>query len=155
MHMDDALRSTLLMQRIDILRAQEEPVRQAALQFRQREVGWVRLDRFVPLSPFRIELPHQSRIGGKRLGCRDIFDPVATPNTVYPTKSGQAALGANSRAGQHEQVILAGQSLHFRQLETLPARLQNRGLFDILNSLSANRFRFRSARASDRPAGNL
>ena len=82
MHVNDAFRSRLLMQRIDILRTQEEPLRQAALQFRQSKVGRIRLDGFVPLSPLGIELPHQRRVRGKRLWSRHILDPVPAPNPV-------------------------------------------------------------------------
>ena len=79
MHMDDALRSALLMKRIDILGTKEEAIAYAALQFRQSKVRRIWLHGPVPQPTLRVELPHQRRVGPERLRSRDVFHAIAAP----------------------------------------------------------------------------
>ena len=84
--MDDALRSALLMKRIDILGTKEEAIAQAALKFGQSEVRRIWLHCLVPQPTLRVELPHQRRVGRECFRRRDVFHPIAAPQSVGPAK---------------------------------------------------------------------
>ena len=66
-HVDDALRSSLLVKVIHILRAEEQAVTQGAFELRESEVRRVGLRRRRDTPPHRVELPDQPRIVTPRM----------------------------------------------------------------------------------------
>jgi hypothetical protein len=67
-HVDDALRSSLLVKVVHVLRAQEQAVFQPPLQFRQREMSRVRLGCRSNTPSYRAELPDRPGIATPRVG---------------------------------------------------------------------------------------
>ncbi len=63
-------------------------------------------DRLVPLSPLRIELPHQGWISRERFRRCDVFHAIPSPQPVHAAKRWQPALGTHTRAGQNENAIV-------------------------------------------------
>jgi hypothetical protein len=84
-HVDDALRSSLLVKVIHILRTEKQAVFQPPLQFRQREMSRVWLGCRSDPATHGVELPYEKRIATPRVG-RGEADPlhVQTPFACRP-----------------------------------------------------------------------
>ena len=106
MHVGDALRAGLLVQRIDVLRAQKEAFAECVFQLRQGEMRIIGNNVGGALAPLRVELPHHFRIGVKGFRRGDLFHASPAPDSVGAAKGGQAAFGADSSSGQHEDAVL-------------------------------------------------
>jgi hypothetical protein len=112
MHVNDALRSGLLVQRIDILGAKKEPLRHGSLELRQGEVRRIGHNGLVPLSALCVELPHQRRIGRESFWGGDLFNAIPSPQSVRAAKRRKPTFGADPGAGEHEEMIFRRQRIH-------------------------------------------
>src|SRR5262249_1172814 len=92
------------MQTIDVLRAQQEPLRQGSFEFRQRDVRRVRLRPGSSPATIRVVLPDQLRIALPRLDVRQLV--LAVPAPACTLEDRNAALRADSGSGQDEYPII-------------------------------------------------
>ena len=106
-HVQHAARARLLVQRVDVLRAEEEPVYQLLAETGQREVRGVGLDVGNPPAALGVETPDQQRVALEAFGRGHVLDAVLLPEAVRIAKGRHAALGADARAGEHEDPLPA------------------------------------------------
>ncbi len=111
-HVDDALRSCLLVQVVNILGADEKAVLQQVFKLGEGEVCRIRFDGRSHTPPHGIELPHQPGIAVPSFGRSDLFDPVVPPKSTHATESWDAAFGAHSCPGENEDAIGGGKCEH-------------------------------------------
>ncbi len=102
----DALRASLLVQRIDVLGAEKEAVAERALEVGQSTMSGIGSDGGMAFPALGIELPDHFRVGMEGLRGGDVLDAVAAPQSVGAAEGRKTALGADSSAGQHEHAIL-------------------------------------------------
>ncbi len=78
-HVRHPQRARGLVQRVDVLGAQKEPIAEPLLEGGQREVGgvWRHRERLGP--PLRVESPDQRRVAREAPGGRDVLDVVLLP----------------------------------------------------------------------------
>jgi hypothetical protein len=67
------------MEVVDVLRAKKQSVADCALQGGKRVVRCIRFASNRGRAPFRVEAPHDVRVGRPTLRGRDLLDPVLTP----------------------------------------------------------------------------
>src|SRR5215831_17728493 len=103
MHVHDALRTSLFVQRINVLRTKKEAVAENALQFGESEMCRIRPYGLVPLPPLRVKLPHQRRVSRERFRSCNILYAVATPQAICAAESGQPAFRAHAGSCQNEE----------------------------------------------------
>ena len=92
------------MQRVDILRAEKEPIAEHRFERGQRLVRGIGCHRAGLRAPQGIEAPHQSRVLGPPFGRRYFLDAVLLPEASRVAKRLDPALGADACAGQHEHL---------------------------------------------------
>ena len=117
MHVQDALRSGELVQRIDVLGDEEQIVAEEPLQLGQREVGGIGPHRSHLLAALRIEPPDEARVASEALRRRHVLHPVLVPEAPGVPEGGHAALGADPGPGEHEN---ARPPVDLDRLEVLP-----------------------------------
>ena len=105
MHVDDAIRSSLLVKVIHILGAEEQAVPQLLFELREREVRRVGRCRRRDTPTHRVELPDQPGIATPRIRRGDLFDPVVPPQTIDATERRYPALGAYACPCEDEEAI--------------------------------------------------
>ena len=104
-HVDDVLRSCLLVQVVHVLRAEEKAVFQPPLKVCEGEVGWIRLRRRSDPPTHGIELPHQPGIATPSIRRGYLFDPVVPPQTIDVTERRYPALGAYACPGEDKEPV--------------------------------------------------
>ena len=108
MHVDDALRSCLLVKVVHILGAEEQAVFQRVFKFREREVRRVGFGCRSNPPTHGIELPHQPGITMPRMRRGDLLDPVVPPEPTHATERRNPAFGAYACPGKNEDSISGG-----------------------------------------------
>lgn len=83
---DDALRPSLLVKVVHVLRAEEQTIFQSLLQFLQCEMRRIRLSCRSSPPPHGVELPHEPGIAKTRMERGDLFDTVVAPEPVHSTE---------------------------------------------------------------------
>ena len=102
MHVGHSARARALVQVIDVLGAEEHPLAEARLELRQGPVSRVGLLVTRGQAPLGLEPPDEQGVPLECARARDLLDPVSVPEAADAAKGGDAALGADPRAGQHE-----------------------------------------------------
>ena len=124
MHVQQSPRPRALVQIIDILRDDQQFARPFGIEPRQRDMRRIGFDLSQPRPPRIVKLVDQHRIANKRLGRRDILDPVPLPQPVGRAKRLQSALRADPGAGQDDDVAYLAHhlplSLIRNEIETPP-----------------------------------
>src|SRR5207244_5182628 len=87
--------------------AEEEVVADLLAEPRQREVRGIRFHRRSFFSPLGIEAPDQLRSALEALRSGHVLDPVLLPKAARIAEGRHAALGADARAGEHEDPLAA------------------------------------------------
>jgi hypothetical protein len=98
-------RACRLVQRIDVLCAEEEPLADRFAEACERRVGGIGADIAALATASGVETPDQLRIAGEAFGCRDVLDPVLLPEPVRVAERPHAAFGADPGAGEHEHAL--------------------------------------------------
>jgi len=114
-HVDDVLRTRLLVQAVHVLRADEQAVLQRVFKFGEGEVRRIRLGFRSHAPTHGIELPHQPRIASPSLGRGDLLDPIVPPESAHAPESWDAAFRAHSCPGKNEDSVSRGNCEHGRK----------------------------------------
>src|ERR1019366_2930295 len=94
------------------LRAEEQAVREPALQFGEREMRGVGLGGGGNAPAHGIEFPDQRRIARPRIRRRHFFDAIVSPQSTHPAKGGDATLSADAGSGKNENLVLSSDVNH-------------------------------------------
>src|ERR1039458_3540204 len=116
-HVDDALRSSLLVKVIHILGAEEQAVTQGAFELGEREVCRIRFGFRRDTPTHRVELPDQPGIATPRVGRGDFLDSVVAPETIDATERRYPAFGAYACPCEDEESIGGRNGEHGRSEE--------------------------------------
>jgi len=111
-HVDGALRPCLLMQVINVLRAEKHVFLQLLFELCKCGVRRVRLCRSRDTTAHGIELPYERGIATPRVGRGDFFDPVVPPETIDATERRYPALGAYACPCEDEEAIMGRNGKH-------------------------------------------
>ncbi len=84
-HFHDLMTSGPSMQPVYVLRNQKK-IRNMLFHLGQGDMRRVRLTFLHLFPPPVVELPHQLRVLGERIGTRQIFGPMRLPQTINPPK---------------------------------------------------------------------
>ncbi len=111
-HVDDADRSGLFVEIIDILRAEVEAVAEAAFERGESEMAGIRFCGSGHAAAHGIKFPNELRIalpGGWR---GNFFEAIFPPEAALVAKGWDAAFGADAGAGENEDEILGREFDH-------------------------------------------
>src|SRR5262249_53855075 len=109
-HLDHLLRTGPLVQPVDVLG--HDRLNQATpLELRQREMTGVRLGVGEDAHPQRVELPDLVGVAPERVDGRVLHRVVLRPDSAAGPEVGNAALGADPRAGQDDARLALAQQL--------------------------------------------
>ena len=104
MHVEQALGPRSLVKIVDILGDDQKLSRPFRVEPGKRAMGGVGFDLSKPRPPGVVELMNQRRITDKGFRRGDILDPMPLPQPVGSAERRQAALRADSGAGQDDDV---------------------------------------------------
>ena len=105
-HVEQPPRAGPLVQIVHILCAEKEARAELCLQLGERNVRGIRLGKSARRAPLRVELPDAPGIALPGFGRADILDAIAGPKAVGGAKGRQAALRADARAGEDEDLVV-------------------------------------------------
>jgi len=105
MHVNSALRSSLLVKVIHVLRAEEEAFPQLLFESGEGDVRRIRLCRCRDTPTHGIELPDQPGIASPRIRRGYFFDPIVPPESTYAPESWDAAFRAHSCPGKNKDAV--------------------------------------------------
>lgn len=94
-HVKNAARSGLFVQVVHVLRAEEQAVREFALQIGEREMRGIRLGGG-NTPAHGIEIPDQPRIASPGMRRSYLFDAIVSPKSTRPAKGWDSALGTDA-----------------------------------------------------------
>jgi 4-hydroxy-tetrahydrodipicolinate reductase len=103
-HVDQPLRPGALVQVIDILRHDQQGPRPVRVQPSQRSMRRIGLNGLHEGTPRVVKAQHEIGVTRKRAGRCDVFDPVILPQAACTPERADAALGADSSAGQDHDI---------------------------------------------------
>lgn len=112
MHVNDAARTRLFVQAVDVLGAKEQAVSQRLLEFREGDVPRIRFRICSHAAPHRIEFPHERWIALPRSWRRNFLETIIAPDSAGAAKSRDSAFSADTRAGENEDAISRGDFDH-------------------------------------------
>jgi len=125
-HMDRTGRAGQFMEIVDVLRAEEEPVRESVLEGGDGLMGGIGpgVDRFA--AAHGVEIPDKVRIAAPCGGSGDVFETVVAPQAIGVAEGGDAALGGDAGAGEEEEAIGGGNGEGLRVHGRLTKRIYHR-----------------------------
>jgi len=125
-HVDGTRRAGQLMEIVDILRAEEEPVRESVLEGGDGLVGGIGLgvNRFA--AAHGVEVPDEFGIAAPGGGSGDVFETVVAPEAIRVAEGRDAALGGDAGAGEEEEAISGGNDEGLRVHGRLTRRIYHR-----------------------------
>lgn len=104
MHVDDAFRAAALVQIIDILRDERQPLAEPLFKPRQRLVRSIRMNVLQRKTPRIVEGMNERRIAREAFRRRDIAIVVFRPDAIRIAKGRDAGIGGNPGAGENDDV---------------------------------------------------
>ncbi|HWC18313.1 MAG TPA: hypothetical protein VG498_14925 [Terriglobales bacterium] len=103
--MDNIARACLLMQIVNVLRAQENAVAEIPLELGQNKVSRIWFCRRSSTTAHGVELPDEPGIAPPSIRRSNFFYSVVTPEPVNSAESSNSALRADSSTGQNEHAL--------------------------------------------------
>jgi hypothetical protein len=107
-HVEDTAGAGLLVEIVDILRAEKETILERVFQSGQSEVGRIRLGRGGDAAAHGIKIPDEARVAAPGVGRGDLFEAIVAPEAVGIAESGDAAFRADSGTSENEDAIGRG-----------------------------------------------
>ena len=108
-HVDYIFRAGLLVQIIDILRADEQTVPESGFELRESRMCWIWFGDGSHAPAHGIKLPYELRIAPPSERRSDLFDAVIAPEAIDATESGNSAFRADAGTGQDKDRVCGGE----------------------------------------------
>jgi hypothetical protein len=106
-HVNEARRTRLLVQIVDILRAEKEAIAHDSLDCRQSVVSKIGFACPGLRAPLRIETPDDRGVRSPAFRGSNVLEAVLLPEAIGVPEGANPALGADPRARQHEDARVA------------------------------------------------
>ena len=104
-HVNYALGTSLLMEIVDVLRAQEQATGEGILESSESEMGGIGLCGGGCAAAHGVKVPYQARVAAPGVGRGDLFEAVVAPQPSGIAKRGDPTFGAYTGAGKNENTI--------------------------------------------------
>ena|SRR5271166_2669487 len=103
--MEDSSRACLLMEIINVLRAEEKAVRKSLFESSEGKMAGIRFGGGCDFAAHGVEIPNELRIAPPRKRRGNFFDTIVAPESAGIAKGRNATFGADAGAGEDKNTI--------------------------------------------------